>query len=283
MNQSENESHISFEATNHDILGLKRLFEGTNCGISVDTDLIIKTNDVVISAEEEGSSVARLMGDRVFQLILPIEDMRHARAIIDPFIDVINGLGRGYDPSFQGIEAVGATIIDGGISKYVILPVYSAPKSGSTLGCHANQVASLEARLNLIEADDDVRFVVETLAEKPTWNGIGAAFETMRHALNVKKLSDAKIMTSEQEKEFGKAANNLTDRAEGARHGKTKSNQNLPFNELIKLMTLNEAIELHRQAVNRYLDTMTGHKTAYEICDWMNDKPRFGLHGYKRL
>ena len=90
------------------------------------------------------------------------------------------------------------------------------------------------------------------------------------------------MVTIDQEKAFGEAANNRTDRKSGSRHGQTKQNlKNVTPRKYLEMMTLLEARELHRQVVARYLDLKTGHRTAYEVVDNINERMSFGLDEFK--
>ncbi len=273
-------SWIEIEGSGHDLVGMRRLFEKANVGISLEASVPSCEEGILVVAQEDGLNEARLVGPIVDQWLQPVFNPRIAGVILGPRVRALNGHCRLLDPNFGGVRAVAVRVSDGVHKAHFVLPDQRKTRAGSTLGRHEKQFESLAVRMELIESDDLVGLVVETLSEPPTWNSIYACFETIKHDQLIGDLVQAKLITKVQLAEFNKAANNITARIEGARHGKTKANQNLSAEQQLALMTLAEAEELHRQVVNRYLDLKTGHATAFEVCDWMVDQPRFGIDPY---
>ncbi|WP_138509423.1 hypothetical protein [Maricaulis alexandrii] len=275
-------SWIEIVGRGHDLVGLRRLFEKAGLGVMVETSVGSQESGILVMADDDGLTSARLVGPMVDQWLLPVDSPRFAAILLNPRIKALNGHCRLLDPNFGGVRAVAVGVFDGiSLAKFV-LPDQQKLRTGSTLGWHQTHAASLADRMVLVEADDLCALVVETLSEPPSWTSIYACFETIKHDHSVGDLVQAKLITKQQLKAFGAAANNITARAEGARHGHTKKNQKLSAHQQLELMTLSEAEELHRQVVTRYLDRKTGHTTGFEVCDWMNDAPRFGISPFQR-
>ncbi len=274
-------SWIEIEGSTHDLVGLRRLFNEIEVGIRVDTSVSSYVDGVLVVAKSVGRGSARLIGEKIDEWLLPADSARFAEALVTPHLKALNGHCRLLDPNFGGVRAVKVGVLEGFNIQVFAFPKPQKNRAGSTLGRHEKQVSSLPARMRLIKSDELCAFVVETLSEPPTWSGIYACFETIKHDPDIGDLVKSKLITKDQNTEFNKAANNITNREEGARHGHTKTNKKLTISEQIELMTLSEAEELHRQVVNRYLDFKTDQYTAFEVCDLMNDAPRFGIHPYR--
>jgi hypothetical protein len=240
--------------------------------------------------ESLGRTCGILYGEDVSFHLNPASNEGAVRFYARGVIERLNILVAALDPNFEYLEGKSAaTWPDGyyfGDQTKIVETDLTVPKherSGSTLGRHVSLGRSLKARQELLWNDKCAALVMETLTERPTWNAIYAAFETMKHDLEVRDLYKAGLMTKEQENAFGKAANNRTDRITGARHGINKQNQKHDnITDHMAMMTLLEARELHRQAVHRYLDSKTGHRTGYEVVDNIGERMGFGLNEWVR-
>lgn len=280
--------YLIFEAANEDVVGLRRLLNASDLGLSVHSHLESSEIGVLVVPDVKGRSEAYLSGEMIDFTMSPANDEGAARLMARPIIGKLNALASGLDPNFRPIRAISAVInppLDpfGKARKYD-LSTKEKERTGSTLGRHIKQFESLVSRAELTENDKYVALVMDTLIEPASWTAIAAAFETIKTNMGVKELKTAKLCTKTQESEFGKAANNRTDRVSGSRHGITKKNEKMTYLDHLAMMNLHEARELHRQVVNRYLDKKTGHRTAYEPVDTLGfPQLRFGLDSYVHL
>lgn len=273
-----------------DIVGVAKLLEASDIGLTFDSQLASTTEGAITKPERLGSANGILHGEELSFHLNPASNDGAVRYFAAGVTERLNILAAALDPNFEYLQGVTATVYPGGYylgntteTVLVDLQPKRPERTGSTLGRHESLGKSLKARQELIWNDKYAGLVMETLAERPTWNAIAAAFETMKTDLDVGKLSLANLMTAEQENEFGKAANNRTDRMSGSRHGITAKNQKLDtIKDHFQMMTLLEARELHRQAIHRYLDRKTGHVTGYEVVDNIGYRMAFGLHEWKR-
>ncbi|MGB3456553.1 MAG: hypothetical protein WBA35_09350 [Litorimonas sp.] len=281
---------ILVEGAAQDIVGIAALLENAEIGIALIPSISLETRGAITEPERLGPTTGVLHGDEIAFQLNPASNDEAVRYSAHGIIDRLNVLVAALDPNFEYVRGVEATAYPGGYylgdhTSTVVVDLQPAKpeRSGSTLGRHPSLRKSLKARQDLLWNDDYAALVMQTLAEKPTWNAIYAAFETMKTDLGVRKLHEAGLVTQEQEAAFGKAANNRTDRMTGSRHGKTKANaKHDNIMDQLTMMTLLEARELHRQAVHRYLDQKTGHTTGYEVVDNIGQLMRFGLAEWVR-
>lgn len=270
-----------------DIVGVARLLAAADANMTLKSNIAFAVDGILAVPERLGDATGFLYGPEVESHLVPAMNKGAVRFFAPAIVDRLNLLAAALDPNYKFLEGVKAYISP--IRNYfsdspivIDLIITKAERKGSTLGRHPNQYESLEARQKLYWTSEPARLVMETLVERLTWNGIYAAFETIKTDLGVGKLVQSHLLLKKQEKAFNEAANNHTDRKSGARHGQTKANLKrvTPLKHL-EMMSLLEARELHRQVICRYLDRKTNHQTAHEIVDNIGPHMGFGLDKFK--
>lgn len=283
MTAGPNQTHITFRANSHDIVGLRKLLASSDLDLTVWSNLETIDEGIMVKAPTEGIALAHLSGPVIESAIGQVRNWNVAKLLLKPIIARINALASTLDPNFRGVYPVGGLIrIPSGPNVHFSYEETIPSKTISTLGRHEKQFESLKDRWELADGDDTICLIMDSFLEPPTWNAIAACFENIEYYLGAgrAKLHEHKLMYPEQENEFGNAANNRVDRKSGSRHGKKAQNQKFSIEEQAEWMNLKEARELHRQVVSRFLDSLTGHRTAYEPLDSINEILRFGLDTY---
>lgn len=274
---------ILVQGAAQDIVGVSRLLQAAGGNLQLDSNISYKEEGILAIPESLGMATGYLYGSEVEFHLGPAMNEGAVRFFAPAIVERLNLLAAALDPNYQFLEAVAAYIppIGDYFSKDIVevsLVTIPAERKGSTLGRHPKQLESIEARQKLYWESEAARLVMESLIERPTWNAIYAAFETIKTDLGIRKLADKNLAVKQQEEAFNEAANNRTDRKSGSRHGQTKNNlKNVTPRKHLEMMTLLEARELHRQVVARYLDSKTGHRTAYEVIDNIDGRMGFGL------
>jgi len=278
---------ILVQGAAQDIVGVSRLLKAAGSDLQLESDIPYTEDGIFAVPERLGLATGVLYGPEVEFHLSPAMNQGAIRLFAPAIVERLNLLAAALDPNYQFLEALVAYITPIGdyFSKNVVevsLITIPAERKGSTLGRHPKQLESMEARQKLYWESDAARLVMESLIERPTWNAIYAAFETIKTDLNVRKLVNAHLAIKKQEEAFNEAANNRTDRKSGARHGQTNANlKRVTPRKHLEMMSLLEARELHRQVICRYLDMKTKHRTAYEVVDNIGQRMGFGLDEFK--